>query len=280
MLLSEWKRLFISELPDFYSPHEKENLFYLVVEDQFKYDRIAVSINMNQSLSEQQENGLKDIFKRLVEEEPIQYILGYAWFDGLKLLVNSDVLIPRQETEELVSWIANENIHAESNILDICSGSGCIGIALKKRLPFSNVYGLDISQKAIDISQKNSKLNSVHIDFIQLDILNSDFELSAIDIIVSNPPYVKASEAESMKPNVLKHEPHIALFVSDSDPLVFYRRISKIAFTSLKPGGKLYFEINENLAEETSEIMKKAGFSDVILRKDLNNRFRMISGRK
>ena len=208
---------------------------------------------------------------------PIQHILGYAYFMGMKLKVNPSVLIPRPETEELIKWVL-ETTPAPSSILDIGTGSGCIAIALKRALPQAHVTALDISPEALTIAQENARNNNADIDFLQYDILNSqlstlNFQLSTI---ISNPPYICRSEADEMDKNVLDHEPHLALFVPDDDPLLFYRAIATQAIHLLVPGGKLFFEINRRFASELQSLLLSLGYTDVTLRTDPFGNKRMI----
>lgn len=276
MAISDFIQDFKSQLHNQYSEGEIDQFINLIFEDLFNYSRLDISLKKTEELSTEIISKLNDFIVKLKSNLPIQYILGYSWFAGMKLKVSSAVLIPRQETEELVDWIVKENTLQSPNIIDICSGSGCIGLALKKLLPFSNVKGIDVSSSAIKLSRENSESLQLKVDFIELDILCGRPIFSDVDIIVSNPPYVRNSEAELMKANVLEHEPHLALFVSDTDPLIFYKRLAKIAKKSLKSGGKIYLEINENLSKETAEILELQGFHDISIRKDLNDRFRMI----
>ena len=208
---------------------------------------------------------------------PIQHLLGYAYFMGMKLKVNPSVLIPRPETEELINWVL-ETTPAPSSILDIGTGSGCIAIALKRALPQAHVTALDISPEALTIAQENARNNNADIDFLQYDILNSqlstlNFQLSTI---ISNPPYICRSEADEMDKNVLDHEPHLALFVPDDDPLLFYRAIATQAVHLLVPGGKLFFEINRRFASELQSLLLSLGYTDITLRTDQFGNKRMI----
>ena len=227
-------------------------------------------------------NGLiTEIVDRLKKYEPIQYILGETEFFGLKLKVNQAVLIPRPETEELVQWIAETEIPADSRILDVGTGSGCIALAVKKQFPDATVSAVDISVHALETARKNGEINNLNVNFFQADILtweNSGWEI--YDLIVSNPPYVRESEKEAMFPNVLKYEPESALFVSDSDPLLFYRRIAEFAQKLLNETGWLFFEINEKSGMQTAQLLEKKGFRAIEIKKDLFGKERMIRCRK
>ncbi len=208
---------------------------------------------------------------------PIQHLLGYAYFMGMKLKVNTSVLIPRPETEELINWVL-ETTPAPSSILDIGTGSGCIAIALKRALPQAHVTALDISPEALTIAQENARNNNADIDFLQYDILNSQLSTlnSQLSTIISNPPYICRSEADEMDKNVLDHEPHLALFVPDDDPLLFYRAIASQAVHLLVPGGKLFFEINRRFASELQSLLLSLGYTDITLRTDQFGNKRMI----
>ena len=215
-------------------------------------------------------------------QKPIQYILGETEFFGITLKVNPNVLIPRPETEELVEWIIKANDHGFPSILDIGTGSGCIAIALAKHMPAARVYGMDISQEAIALAKKNSMSTNTSVTFIHADILShpTQVEGSPYDIIVSNPPYVRESEKDLMLPNVLENEPHLALFVKDNDPLIFYKAIAQVGKNHLNPNGVIYCEINEAFGKETSGVFKDYGFTDIEVRQDINGKKRMLRARR
>ncbi len=216
---------------------------------------------------------------RLERKEPIQYILGETEFCGLTFHVRPGVLIPRPETEELVDLISTDFKNKEANfhLLDIGTGSGCIAISLAKALPSATVSAWDISSEALEIAAENADINQVKVQFDCMDVLNVvPGKLESLDIIVSNPPYIRFSEATEMDANVLEHEPHVALFVENADPLLFYRIISELAIEMLKPGGSLYFEINSNLGKETLELVKIHPFSAVQLFQDISGKDRII----
>ena len=227
------------------------------------------------NLTAEQEALLNDAIERLQKHEPIQYILGYSDFCGLRFKVTPATLIPRPETSELVEWIANESNGTE-NILDIGTGSGCIAISLAHRMPQAEVSAWDISADALAVATENSKTNGCDIAFKQVDILAYEPTNKLFDIIVSNPPYIKEVEKEQMEANVLDWEPHTALFVPDNDPLLFYRTIAQRATTMLRPGGKLYFEINRAYGKETVDMLSALGYTDIELRKDFAENDRMI----
>ena len=224
---------------------------------------------------------MRKLCGRLKQFEPIQYILGETEFFGLKLKVNPDVLIPRPETEELVQWICETSWPPKSVILDVGTGSGCIALALKKQLRHTEMCALDVSERALQTAIENATKNGLEVHFIHADILQwSKKDWPLFDCIVSNPPYVRELDKKQMQPNVLEFEPETALFVSDDDPLIFYRETGHFAAHYLKPGGKLFFEINENLGDETCGLLKYIGFKNIKLRKDIHGKDRMIIGEK
>jgi len=213
----------------------------------------------------------------LKKHVPIQYILGETEFYGLPFRVNDSVLIPRPETEELVDWIRSENNRNEAlNILDIGTGSGCIAIALKHEFPNAAVEAFDISDKALETARSNAGLNKLDVEFSKVDILNVADQSKKWDIIASNPPYIPELEKSEIEANVLEHEPHLALFVPDNDPLLFYRHIALFAKKQLNPNGKLYFEIHRDYGKECMELLASLGFSEIELRKDISGNNRMI----
>ena len=215
---------------------------------------------------------------RVNEFEPIQYIFQTAYFYGRDFFVRPGVLIPRPETEELVHLIISENKGVKAPIIvDIGSGSGCIGVTLAAELPGSTVYSLDVSEVALEVSKKNAELHKVGISVEKYDIAEkADFPVR-LDIVVSNPPYVTQQDKEKMSDNVLKYEPYLALFAPETDPLFFYKRISQFAATNLKPGGKLYFEINQLFGSEVKEILDDAGFSEVRIISDIHQNERIVA---
>ncbi|EGK00301.1 protein-(glutamine-N5) methyltransferase, release factor-specific [Dysgonomonas gadei ATCC BAA-286] len=221
-------------------------------------------------------NRIDVILKRLKQYEPIQYIIGETEFFGLPFSVNENVLIPRPETEELVELILKENKKSELSLLDIGTGSGAIAVALAKNMARTSVSAWDISYKALDVAALNSKANSTDISFGRVDVLGDYPTDKKYDIIVSNPPYVLESEKEQMERNVLEYEPHTALFVTDNNALLFYKRIADIALNLLTPAGRLYFEINQAKGAETVKMLEEKGFTEVALFQDLSKKDRMI----
>jgi release factor glutamine methyltransferase len=317
MLLKSYKTKFFQELSSLYDEKEIESFFYLILENFHQIKRIDLALNPQMRMNDKQLLHWESILSDLKKQKPIQYILGETEFYGLPFLVNENTLIPRPETEELVELIIKQNskseippepkvngakLNSKLKILDIGTGSGCIAIALKKDLPNSEVFAIDISEEALETAKKNAQINQVEIHFIQADILKinnleqlpssnsqlptsnfqlptSNFQLpTTFDIIVSNPPYVRILEKQEINPNVLEYEPHLALFVEDDDAFIFYRKIAQLALKSLTPNGKLYFEINQYLGKETVELIESFGFKNVVLHKDIYGNDRMIGG--
>mgnify|MGYP001226113673 CR=1 FL=1 len=244
---------------------------YLSIENLFGYNRSDCIINSEKELKLGLVKKIKSIVSDLRANKPLQYILGETEFYGLKFKVNQHTLIPRPETEELITWILKEDF---SSALDIGTGSGCTSIVLAKNTR-ANISAIDISENALKVAKHNAKENGVVVNFIKQDILEA-ISLQKVDLIVSNPPYILEFEKQNMKANVLKYEPHLALFVPDKDPLLFYNKIGNLAAESLNSGGKLFFEINERYGTEISKMLSKIGFVDIELKKDINDKDRMI----
>lgn len=283
MKLVKFREHFKSELIDQFPETEIQSFFTIIIEEYLNLQRIDLVTRPNFDISEEKLKLLSEILKRLKNHEPIQYILGKTEFYGLPFYVNHDVLIPRPETEELVEWVIAEVQKLKSDkdintlsILDIGTGSGCIPISIKKNTSLTELSGLDISNNAIEIAKKNSELNSSDVQFILKDILSTSSLDKNYDMIISNPPYVRELEKEEMNKNVLDHEPELALFVSDDDPLLFYRKIAILAKNNLTKNGSLFFEINEYLGEEMIDLLTDLGFTSIELRKDIFGKDRMI----
>ncbi|MGE5393156.1 MAG: peptide chain release factor N(5)-glutamine methyltransferase [Candidatus Saccharibacteria bacterium] len=266
------------ELAGIFQKQEIESLIFLIFEKIKGYSRTRFLLAKEEELTDQENLEIQNIVARLKDHEPIQYILGITEFYGLPFYTTPGVLIPRPETEELVEWIINENQLLSPQILDIGTGSGCIAITLKKNIPHSNVKACDISAVCITAANCNAQLNEVDITVLEYDILKQAPGLSfpPFDIIVSNPPYVRESEKEMMQKNVLDYEPSLALFVPDNAPLLFYERIADFSLKYLYPGGRLYFEINEAFGKECLAMLHGKGFSQIMLKKDINGKDRMI----
>ena len=280
MLLKQYKTHFFDSLKNIQDEQEIESFFFILTEYLHNLKRVDVALNPNFELSEVEVEKWNTILADLQHEKPIQYITGEAWFYGLQFEVNENTLIPRPETEELVEWIIeSQKSKVQSQkceILDIGTGTGCIPISLKTNLPQANVSAIDVSEKALEVAKRNAVSNRVDISFIQADILEVEDLSQYFDIIVSNPPYVRNLEKEEIKKNVLDYEPHLALFVEDTDALLFYRKIAQLALKNLAPNGLLFFEINQYLGKETVELLENFGFKNIELKKDIYGNDRMI----
>ncbi|UBZ14106.1 peptide chain release factor N(5)-glutamine methyltransferase [Flagellimonas marinaquae] len=293
MLLKEIKDIFHTELGAIYPKEEIDSFFYSCIEHYLNLERFILAIQPGYTLNKDEEQPLFEALSELKLEKPLQYILGTAHFMDLELHVDENVLIPRPETEELVQWILldaerpparrvgsrmvierSRNDHS-LRILDIGTGSGCIAIALAKHLPDAKIYALDVSEGALSVAKENAASNGVDVTFLHQDILNPEINLE-FDVIVSNPPYVRELEKNEIQRNVKDFEPDTALFVSDEDPLLFYRAILGFAENHLSENGKLYFEINQYLAEETKALFNTRNFSEIELRKDMFGNYRML----
>lgn len=229
-------------------------------------------INSDTVLSDFILGKLDDIVSRVLAGEPVQYVLGEARFYGMDLRVTPDVLIPRQETEELVDMIVKGNEASDLRVLDVGTGSGAIAIALSRNLRFPEITAIDISPAALEVARANAASLHARVRFVESDVFTYEPEPESFDIIVSNPPYVAESEKKDMSPNVLGHEPALALFVSDSEPLIYYSRIAGIAAGALVPGGKLYFEINPLFVAGLRELLEAEGFADIKIIDDISHR--------
>lgn len=266
--------LFLKKINN-YSDKELISIAYIVIEEILGLNKINVIINNANVISTNDEVKINEIIKDLIANKPIQYILGKANFFNLSFIVNKHVLIPRQETEQLINWILNYEFNS---VLDIGTGSACIPISLSKNST-ANITAIDISSNAIKIAKKNADNYNLNITFLCEDIFKFNPD-SKFDLIVSNPPYVLESEMKKMHKNVLNFEPHNALFVEDSDPLIFYNHIAQFAFKYLNSKGALFFEINESFGVEIKLILNKLDFVNIELKKDLNGKDRMIKAIK
>jgi release factor glutamine methyltransferase len=282
MKIKEYRSLFIQELTSIYDEGEAESFFYLILEEKYQLKRIDLALRPDLFFSDQEVMFWNTLLEQLKLEIPVQYLLGKTSFYGLDLEVNENVLIPRPETEELVEWIVKENLKSQRakdlKILDIGTGSGCIAIALAKNIPNVQVYAIDVSEKALATAQKNAAINKVDITFLNQNILLTENLRQQFDIIVSNPPYVRNLEKKEIKKNVLDNEPHLALFVADTDALIFYKKITELAQKNLSDNGQLFFEINQYLGNEMIDLLKKRNFKNIELRKDIYGNDRMIKG--
>ncbi|GAB1857749.1 peptide chain release factor N(5)-glutamine methyltransferase [Flavobacteriaceae bacterium MHTCC 0001] len=280
MKLKEIQQTFHEVLAEYYGKAEINAFFFLLTEAYYNIKRIDLA--MHPEFITENTDIIFEALEQLKHQKPIQYILGKTEFFGLPFKVSRDVLIPRPETEELVSWILDEvNKNKPIRILDVGTGSGCIAVTLAKHLPNAAVFALDVSKDALKIAHENAKINSVDVTFVEADILRDSAikfipQILKFDIIVSNPPYVRHLEKDLMNPNVLRNEPHLALFVEDNDPLLFYNAITSFAIKHLKHNGQLFFEINEYLGKETVNSMKQRGFETIALKKDIFGKDRMV----
>ena len=280
MTIKHYRDYFIQELTPLYDVGEVESFFYLILEAKHQLKRVDLALQPDLVFSDEEIVIWNFILEQLKKEIPIQYILGVTHFYGLEFEVNSAVLIPRPETEELVDWIVLKskikNQKSKLKILDIGTGSGCIAIALAKNLPNAQVFALDVSEQALATAKTNAELNQVTIQFLHQSILETEDLGQQFDVIVSNPPYVRELEKQEIKKNVLENEPHLALFVDDNDALIFYRKIAQLAQKNLNPQGQLYFEINQYLGQEMLVLLQEMGFKNSELRQDIYGNDRMI----
>ncbi|MBC8603441.1 peptide chain release factor N(5)-glutamine methyltransferase [Parabacteroides acidifaciens] len=271
-------------LKDLYPPSEISSLVRLIMERVSNIQPHHFLFCKDKVLPEAEKNRIHEIVERLKEMEPIQYILGTADFYSLQFEVNPSVLIPRPETEELVEQVIIDNEGKKIKILDIGTGSGCIAVTLRKHLKQASIIATDISTEALDTARRNAKRNNATITFIQTDILNpekAEMDIPFIlDVIVSNPPYIKEEEKIDMERNVLDYEPHIALFVPDNDPLLYYWHIAHFGKKKLRRNGRLYFEINAAYGSMVVEMLEEEGYKDIELIQDLSGKDRIVKARK
>jgi release factor glutamine methyltransferase len=290
--LRSYYQNFVNQLQTIYEASEAESIANIVFEE-ILYIKKQHIFFLDKQINDGEIEQLNFILGKLLKHEPVQYVLGIADFFGFRFKVDNNVLIPRRETEELVDLIIKDvrNTKPESgsqavneiNILDIGTGSGCIAISLKKNLPFAQLTAIDISKEAIKVASENAFLNKVSIDLIEADILNSQLSIpiaigtnSQFNIIVSNPPYITVEEKNKMLKNVLEFEPHTALFITNNDPLQFYKAIADFAKKYLKENGKLYFEINESFGIEVKEMLEIKDFTQVEIIKDMQGKERIV----
>jgi len=288
LILKEIQNIFHKELDSIYGTDEVGSFFNILIDFYLGLNRIALVLEPNYTITKEEEQPLFEALSRLKLEEPIQHIIGETEFYGLPFKVNKHTLIPRPETEELVDLILKSLSGKKDQplkLLDIGTGTGCIAISLAKHLPNAHVFAVDVSPEALKVTRENAKLNNVSITCIEDSILDiqNDMLKSAIgffDVIVSNPPYVRDLEKVEIKNNVLQHEPHLALFVKDDNPLQFYKAISDYAMTALKESGLLFFEINQYLGAEMKTLLKTALYKDIELKNDMFGNQRMLKGMK
>lgn len=273
--LPAYQKIILPLLQESFSERESANLFKLVLEEFFQRRFLDLQ---RFELGDEELEELTAVFQKLADQYPWQYIFHRADFYGLTFYVDESVLIPRPETEELVHWILQEHADGPQNVLDIGTGSGCIPITLKKHRPNWQVSAIDISPEALTVARKNATQLKTPVDFIEADILNPTVNIqhSTFNIIVSNPPYIPYRESDRMSGSTLHHEPRLALFVPDTQPLLFYERLVALSRSSLVPGGRLYVELNEFNAADVVNLFTEAGFQQVELKKDMAGKDRML----
>lgn len=289
MTIQEAYKQISYQLYSIYDDREASGIADMLTEHVTGFGKMDRLLNKDMILSETQEDRLMQMTYELMQHKPVQYVLQEAWFMGIKFYVDAQVLIPRPETEELVEWIVERQktnskteVNNQVKILDIATGSGCIAIALQKKLTGAITEASDISAAALEVAKKNAAGVNMVIDFKKADILNESSwkNFGEYDIIVSNPPYIKKTEAAEMRLNVLQYEPAIALFVPDDDALIFYKAIGRFAKQHLIPGGNLFMEINEAHAEELIWLFCEMDFENVTVKKDMQGKDRMICASK
>ena len=283
MTLHEARTVLTKELNKIYDSDELKNIVDLVLEYVTTMPKIEQSKTKLSYLTCGQLESIDSITERLKKNEPVQYVLGEAWFAGLKLKVNRNVLIPRPETEELVDWVVKENAqrsmrNAQFSMIDIGTGSGCIAIAIKKKLPDADVSAIDVCSEALFTAAENAIEHNAEVDFILFDFLDEEKwkELGQFDVIVSNPPYIKQSEMGTMHARVKEFEPQKALFVPDNDALLFYKKLSDFSLQHLSPSGSLFVEINESLGDSVVSLFQSSEFTNIELKKDMQGKDRMV----
>ncbi|MBP6335604.1 MAG: peptide chain release factor N(5)-glutamine methyltransferase [Bacteroidia bacterium] len=288
--VQDLQSIYRTDLSLLYEQEELEQIIQMSFEHVCGFTRADLFLQRELELMKDQDLELRRILEHLKLNEPIQYILGYSWFAGRKFIVSHDVLIPRQETEELVNWIVSDfksMAHSGLRVLDLCTGSACIAVSVSLAFKSWTIFGLDISEPALKVASKNNSELSASVEFVKGDVLRWDSDPifqkfqghgeKSLDIIVSNPPYVGVNEKSMMSERVLAHEPGLALFVPEDDPLVFYRQIIDFAKTSLRNNGRVYVEINREFGAEIVNLFSERNFSDIQLRKDIAGNDRMIS---
>jgi release factor glutamine methyltransferase len=280
MTMHEARQKLIQQLNEIYEEREAANITELVMEHITRWSRLERIANKDIPLSFAQENLLSQIIERLLKHEPIQYIINEAWFAGMIFYVDKNVLIPRPETEELVDWVIKECSMQNSTcrVVDVGTGSGCIAIAVKNKLPEVEMWACDVSDEALNIARMNADALNATIDFVPLNFLEAEQrkQLPPVDIVVANPPYVPQKDKTEMKKNVVEFEPATALFVPDNDPLVFYKAIADFGKEKLNPGGRIYLEIHENLGGKVKKLFQSAGYNPIEIKKDMQGKDRMI----
>lgn len=274
MTLFEMRNAYRSSLSFLYGQHEIDDIFKRVIAFYFDWSPLKVGMEPNALLQEEALATLLRVKAALQEAKPLQYVLGETHFAGMQLKVTPAVLIPRPETEELIRWVLTEN-ETKVDVWDLCTGSGCVALAIKKARPNWNITGVDISSSALDLAKTNTEHLNVDISFIEHDLLTWNPQ-ETVDLIVANPPYVLPSEKQHMHPNILEFEPSLALFVPEKDPLLFYRAILTLGRKALNPQGAIYFEINPLCVAELIALGKTLGYVHSIVKKDIFGKERFV----
>lgn len=298
MKLFEAEQYIKDQLKEIYDEQEAGNIASLAIEHITGLSKTERVSKKQEQLSSSQLNHLQESLQRLKQHEPIQYVMNKAWFYGIELYVDKNVLIPRPETEELVQWIVDDvkasgkdvfvrkptesDETTQFKILDIGTGSGCIPLALKKTMPKAEVWGCDISEEALNVARRNGSALDIRVDFQGLNFLDELQQklLPTVDVIVSNPPYIPLKDKEQMNANVVDHEPHTALFVPDNDPLIFYKALTAFGRKRLYENGTIYMEIHEEIGNDVVNLFKENGYTKVEIRKDMQGKNRMIRATK
>ena len=282
MTYSEGRNIFREKLKSLFEVNEIDFYFKTVLQSIFNIDQTALALSPTKLFNENQKRELEKVLKQLLQEQPLQYIIGKAYFRSLTLTVNSSVLIPRPETEELVNWVLedHQNLEEKQTLIDFGTGSGCIAIALAKEQPSFEVTAIDFYSSVLNLAKQNAIKNKTSVSFLQHDILQLNTLKLNVDIIVSNPPYIPPSEQREMKPNVLNYEPHLALFVPENDPLIFYRSILEYGLLYLVSDGLIYFEINPRFLSEMKSLILSFKVYSILERKDIFGKLRMLRVQK
>lgn len=282
MTYSEGRNIFREKLKSLFEVNEIDFYFKTVLQSIFNIEQTALALSPTKLFNENQKRELEKVLKQLLQEQPLQYIIGKAYFRSLTLTVNSSVLIPRPETEELVNWVLedHQNLEEKQTLIDFGTGSGCIAIALAKEQPSFEVTAIDFYSSVLDLAKQNAIKNKTSVSFLQHDILQLNTLKLNVDIIVSNPPYIPPSEQREMKPNVLNYEPHLALFVPENDPLIFYRSILEYGLLYLVSDGLIYFEINPRFLSEMKSLILSFKVYSILERKDIFGKLRMLRVQK
>ncbi len=274
----------VSRLAPRYGEGEAKAMARIIFENIMGWSAVDVAIKANETVTSMTLDRINAVVERLMANEPIQYIFGNAWFYGMKLKVTRDTLIPRPETAELVDMIVRDNQRKDLKVMDLCTGSGCIAIALARNLPFAEVSAVDISAEALAVAKENSASLHAPVHFIKADLFSREgqslLEAERYDIIVSNPPYIAASEKKSMDSNVVDYEPGLALFVPDDDPLEFYKAIFSIGETALNDAGAIYCEINPVYVDDLVRLGHERGFGSIMTERDSYGKYRFIIARR